>query len=122
MASPLHKIRKNQKLILGVLGILLMIAFVFGDMAGYMGGPSASSNEVVVTTNYGAIHEQELQNMLQRRAMVNRVLGDALRVAYGDFYRNQEVFPRSERAVVQTLVLAKKGEEAGNGGQRQGCQ
>ncbi|MBI3463722.1 MAG: SurA N-terminal domain-containing protein [Planctomycetes bacterium] len=113
MASPLHKIRKNQKLILGVLGILLMIVFVFGDVAGWLGGPSGGSNEVVVETDYGAIYEQELSIMLQNRATVNRFLGEALREAYGDFYRGQDIFPHSERAVVQTMVLARKGEELG---------
>ena len=82
MASPFRAFRKYQKSLLAVAGVVLMFVFVLGDpLSQYMrrnagGGASGKHNaeDVAVHWKGGSLTNAQLQNMVQRRMIVNGFL------------------------------------------------
>ena len=138
MASPFAVFRRNQKILLAVVGIGAMVAFVFLDpLMRYLGRGRGPQNPVVVETKYGAYKESELASIRQSREVVDAFLRatsletiDALiasgnldvrmrdRIAenlYGGW--KNEIMRRSkegpEEAALETLILAKKAQQLG---------
>lgn len=74
MASPFAVFRKQQKTMLAVLGVVCMIAFVFGSTqcTGPTTGPQA--NAVVASTKYGDLREGDLYEMRMESLAVDRFL------------------------------------------------
>ncbi len=80
MASPFALFRRNQKIMLAVVGIGAMFAFVFlGPLSQYLGeGRGRSENPVVVETKYGNYKESDLANVLDARMLVDAFLQQAI--------------------------------------------
>lgn len=140
MASPFSVFRRNQKMLLAIVGITAMVAFVFLDpLMRYVGRGQRVDNPVVVETRYGNLTQRELDNMRASRellAMFLNRLADATVKAqiekglrdprtyemdveqlYG-FFRQQVMETgrsgeTSEKAAVETLVLSKKAQQLG---------
>jgi hypothetical protein len=138
VASPFAVFRRNQKILLAVLGIGAMIAFVFLDpLMKYVGRSGKQENPVVVETKYGALKESDLANMRASRelleAFLQRVSSETIsaqvrdgvldprlaETAYQRWYLNwqQTLMGRStpspEESAVETLVLSKKAQQLG---------
>lgn len=135
MASPFSMFRKNQKVMIAILGILCMVAFVILPNINRMTGSGAPRNPVAVTTKYGDIRELELENLVRARIAVNQFLAGAIEMAVATMGREGTITfgmepqmmqlsiqglqrrglmsPASESSVVETMILAKKAEEMG---------
>ncbi len=80
MSNPLKWFRKYEKFLLGIFGVLLMIAFTFSlgvsglsltDFAsGRNGGPGAKGDDVVATWSGGELKESDFANLRTGRAML----------------------------------------------------
>ncbi len=140
MASPFAVFRRNQKIMLAVVGIGAMVAFVFlGPLMQYMGSakPGVSKNPVVVETKYGNLTQSELESLRFQREIVDRFLQLATQQAIvrqvgqtnldsrwlsslvEQRYRmwRQELMGRSsqgpEGAAVETMILAERARQMG---------
>ena len=72
MASPFAVFRRNQKVMLAIVGIGAMVAFVFLDpLMKYVGRSTRQENPVVVRTKYGALTEAEMAGIRQSRNLVD---------------------------------------------------
>jgi len=127
MASPFTVFRKHQKMMLAILTILAMFGFVFLPIILQGMGMRTVKNPVVVsTTMFGDLHHFDLLNMVQRRQTTVKFLrrlatavsqtkdgGDAEAIQYvlSSFGREGEW--SSERAVVQTWLMARHAERLG---------
>src|SRR5581483_3190386 len=76
--------RKNQKAMMAVFGVLLMIAFTAGgvldDLVG-MGRGGSGRSQVVATTAYGNITDNDLAFMMDRRNILNQFIQQVASVA-----------------------------------------
>jgi hypothetical protein len=138
VASPFTVFRRNQKIMLAVVGIGAMVAFVFlTPLMSYMSGSAAPANPVVVETNYGNLTVNELESLKYSRELVDRFLRQVTaqfvsnQAARGNLdprlldslvdrqysYWRQQLMSRSsqgpEQAAVETLVLSKRAEQLG---------
>lgn len=77
MSQLFRSFRRRQKTWLAVLGVMCIIAFVFGSVAtlDFRSNSSAIDDPVVVSTKYGDISESEIQQLLQARNVINQFLG-----------------------------------------------
>ncbi|MBI3837482.1 MAG: hypothetical protein HY288_06070 [Planctomycetia bacterium] len=138
MASPFAVFRRNQKILLAIVGIGAMVAFVFLDpLMKYVGRTRRQENPVVVQTKFGALTESEIAGIRQSRDLVDlflkavsvetvnaqikkgaidaRMQDQALNQWYG-YWREQLMVrsaPGPEEAAVETLVLSKKAQQLG---------
>ncbi len=133
MASPFTVFRRNQKIMLAVVGIGAMVAFVFLDpLTNYLGRSRAPDNPVVVETSYGNLKQTDLANLRQARELVElfimRACGETVNaqinrgqldprmrdaIAQNMYnYWHQELMGRSkpgpEEAAVETMILARR--------------
>jgi len=131
MSSPLSFFRRNQKVMLAVFGVLIMLTFVVGDYLLQYGGPSGTSSvadEVVVTWKHGKIDEGELWAIRDAHNLTVRFLDLLVQKTIeaqgqpkglGVVVMNGRVFdpgiPRSyaEEDLVQTVILARKAQDLG---------
>jgi hypothetical protein len=138
VASPFAIFRRNQKIMLAVVGIGAMIAFVFLDpVTRYMSGTRAPENPVVVETKYGALKESDLANLRATRELVEIFLKRASAETVTAQIKNGAMDPRTgeqmldrwystwrdnlmarstaapEEAAVETYVLARKAQQLG---------
>jgi len=138
VASPFAVFRRNQKIMLAVVGIGAMVAFVFLDpLMRYLGTSKGPDNPVVVETKYGAFKESEIQAMRQSRDLVNAFLQMTTSTTVQKLVENgtldgrmsemmaqnlytrwrNEILERNkkgpEEAAIETLVLAKKAQQMG---------
>src|SRR5262249_37580398 len=76
MASPFAVFRRNQRVLLAVVGVLAMVAFVFlGPLSQYSGGRAPTGvDDVVVETKYGPIRKAGLENLVRTRELVDLFL------------------------------------------------
>ncbi len=138
MASPFTVFRRNQKILLAIVGIGAMVAFVFLDpLTRYMSRNSRQVNPVVVQTRYGALTQNELGAMRQSRELVElflrsvsietmdaqiakglldgRMRGAAVQQWFSMW--QQRLMGRSklgpDEAAIETLVLSRKAEQLG---------
>jgi peptidyl-prolyl cis-trans isomerase D len=118
MASPFSIFRKNQKLLIALLGVMCMLAFVVLPQVMQMmeSGGGGGGEQIAVTTKYGAINETELRGMQQSRTITNRFVTELL-VRSGTVdpqtYRGTPFGPDTEEAVVDTMLMARRAEEMG---------
>ncbi len=138
MASPFAVFRRNQKILLAVVGIGAMVAFVFLDpLTRYMGRNAKQENPVVVQTRYGALTQSELGAMRQSRELVELFLRNvsiqtidvqigkglldgrmrerAVEQWFGMWHQGLMVRskPGPDEAAIETLVLSRKAEQLG---------
>lgn len=139
MASPFVSFRKNQKVLLAVFGVLIMLAFVLGDpIARTIGRVKGPENPVIVETRFGKLTQSELTSLVQQREIVNAFLQQIVRATVEAQVQKGVVDPRNqmqvfeqiysfwrtkllqrtqaagrEESAVDTLVLSKRAEEAG---------
>ncbi len=131
MSSPLSFFRRNQKLMLAVFGVLIMLTFVVGDyVSRYQSGRSGTgvAEESVVTWKHGKLFERDLWAMREAHNLAVHFLdllvqktieakgqpkGLGVTVISGRVI--DPGIPRSyaEEDLVQTMILAKKAEDLG---------
>lgn len=127
MASPFKVFRKNQKLMLAFLGVLVMVGFVILPVWMQAMGVRRQANlRVATTTSYGDFQDADLRSLRWRRQAAIRffqALGRALVMAQGnpmavsfvlgDLAPSEDISPTSDEALVQTWLLARRAEELG---------
>ena len=131
MASPFRIFRKYQKMLLVVAGVILMFVFVIGDsLVAYLGGRPPGSGDVnrdadavAVTWDGGKLTNQELDQLVMRRRIVNSFLqgvhdaGIRSAIVAGIEPRELRVQPiggpASEQSVVTTKLFAEAARDAG---------
>ena len=118
MASPFSVFRKNQKVMLAVVGIMAMIAFVFiPTWGGGSGADRRGDDPQVVTWKYGTLHESDIQRMQQWNNVLNQFVEGALQtVVQGRFpleYLGIRPFPTDEESVVRMMLMARQAEKLG---------
>lgn len=130
MSSPLSYFRRNQKLLLAVFGVLIMLTFVVGDyiVRNQPGAGGAAPEKTVVTWKHGKLDDRDLRAMREAHNLVVRFLdllvqktieakgqpkGLGVTVIGGRVI--DPGIPRSyaEEDLVQTMILARKAEELG---------
>jgi len=130
MSSPLSFFRRNQKLLLAVFGVLIMLTFVVGDyiVRNQPGAGGAAPEETVVTWKHGKLDDRDLGAMREAHNLVVRFLDLLVQktieakgqpkglgvTAIGGRVIDPGI-PRSyaEEDLVQTMILARKAEELG---------
>lgn len=120
MASPFRVFRKHQKVMFAVLGVMVMIAFVF--LSG-TGGPSGSGHrdEVVVrTAKFGDLRASQVQALMgQRQHVLGFLQSLAMEVARGGgSYQIVEAVrqcmgPATEQSSVEKWLFAREAERLG---------
>ncbi|MBI2824302.1 MAG: hypothetical protein HYX69_06410 [Planctomycetia bacterium] len=92
--------------------VLAMIAFVF--ISPFAGRSERGRNDpVAATTVYGDVHESELYRMHSAKELANNFLERAMAMA-GTLQSDQPFFgPPSETRLVNTMLLARKGQQMG---------
>jgi len=87
MAGPLNWFRKNQKLLLGVFGVLLIFTFTISlgsgvdpivDYFSGGGGSMTPSNPVVVSWKQGKMKRSDFSNLRRGRVLMNNFLSAVL--------------------------------------------
>jgi len=130
MSSPLSFFRRNQKLLLAVFGVLIMLTFVVGDyISRYQSRSGAAAPEgAVVTWKHGKLYDRDLWALRDAHNLAIRFLdalvqetikakgqprGLGVSVVGGRVI--DPGIPRSyaEEDLVQTLILARKAEDLG---------
>ena len=112
MSGPLSWFRKNQKILLGVFGVLLMFVFTVSLGSGVdpivdflsgggARGPNRTANETVVSWKGGQLTESDLQNMRVGTANVQKFLQAGIQTALARGADRDRVL-----AAVQTMDLA----------------
>lgn len=118
MASPFSVFRRNQKVMIAVLGVLAMFAFVFLPIMMESMGSRSQANPVVVTTKYGELRESDINALVTQRRKITSVLADVLGMAgappaLAHQWVESRIGPATEDAVVTSWVLARHAEEQG---------
>ncbi|HEX3726035.1 MAG TPA: hypothetical protein VHV08_07315 [Pirellulales bacterium] len=138
MASPFAVFRRNQKILLAIVGIGAMVAFVFLDpVMKYIGSSRTPENPVVVETKYGGLKESDLLAMRQSRELVDiflqRVAAETINTQVKNGVLDPRMFDRAvqqwhgtwhdylmgrsteapEEAAVETYVLSRRAQQAG---------
>ena len=125
MTSPLSWFRKNQKLLLGVFGVLLIFVFTISLGSGvdpivdYLSGNrpgGVTRNEVVVKWNGRELYESDLQNMRYNRARIAAFLQATF--ALSQTRGGQSVVPPlpltdADESLVESDILAARATEMG---------
>ncbi len=120
MASPFSIFRKNQKMMIAVLGILTMFAFVFLPILAESLGIRSNGpvNKVVVKSDYGDLKESDINNLMQEHRKVLSVL-IAVRQMTGDHPMLAQRFAEyyfgggGEEQTVNTWLLAQHARKLG---------
>jgi len=127
MASPFRVFRKNQKLMLAFLGVLVMVGFVILPVWMQAMGVRRQANlRVASTTSYGDLQETDLRSLRWRRQAAIRLfqaLGQQIIMAQGnpmavslvlrDLAPDEGSSPTSDEALVETWLLARRAEALG---------
>jgi hypothetical protein len=118
MASPFSIFRKNQKLMIAVLGVLCMFAFVFLPIVMESMGSRSVVNPVVVTTKFGDLRESDIHSLVTQRRKITAILTDVLQMAgapptIAHQWVESRIGPPTEDAVVTSWVLARHAEQQG---------
>ncbi|HEX4132946.1 MAG TPA: hypothetical protein VHZ24_23135 [Pirellulales bacterium] len=74
MASTFHVFRKNQRLLMAVFGVLLMIAFTLSSVPAFLADRASPQNPLIATTRFGNIHAYDVAEMLEQRNIVKQFL------------------------------------------------
>jgi hypothetical protein len=129
--STITSDRKNMKVMIVVMGVVLMITFVVGDALNRMVGSGAagSRDPVVVTWSQGSVRESELRRLALGHRMAHDFLlqvilqclerGGSPMVAGRQISQAQQIqsvgipSESSEEALVQTMLLAAEADRLG---------
>jgi hypothetical protein len=125
MSSPLNWIRKHQRYLMGVFGVLLILSFTVSLGTGYdplvdfiSGGARSSSRDpVVVTSDWGKLRESDLNNLRIQRTLVAQ-FQYAIReraASRGAEYRGESPLPQ-DNSEMELLVLYASANEARKAG------
>jgi hypothetical protein len=113
MASPFSIFRKNQKVMIAVLGVLAMFAFVFIPiiMEG-MGSRTIRNPVVVKTSQFGNLHEYNIRNLQSERHRVLGVLNEVMQIAgtppaLAKQWLEARIGTASEESVVNSWLVAR---------------
>ena len=121
MASPFRLFRKHQKVWFAVLGVMVMIAFVFmSGTGGSSSGTRRTDSVMVRTAKFGTLsrfqveglrsQRQQLLGFLSSLAMKAMQLGDR----DGKIEQIRQVFgPATDPSVVEKWLFARQAEEMG---------
>lgn len=112
MSSPFAAFRKNQKMMMAILGVMVMIAFLILPPLLDYGRQAGVVDDVVVTTRYGALKESDLYKLAERRRLANQFIYNAMQKANLRPYESYFGLP-TENSLVETMLLAKKADELG---------
>jgi hypothetical protein len=141
MASPFSVFRRNQKIMITVVGVMAMFAFIFLDpLFRMLGGTRGPENPVIVRTNFGKFRAADLAMLRQQRGMVENFLGRVAALRVQKAIETKQFLPRSQAqrdgavenlaenwirmvmvqdrargdaATMETMVLAHRAEELG---------
>ncbi|MFM9069053.1 MAG: hypothetical protein ACKOUR_17230, partial [Planctomycetota bacterium] len=131
MASPFASLRRHQKTLLAVFGVIIMFVLVIGSgLDSYITGRSQApvGTQVLVNWKYGSLSDQEVAFMRHKHQVVMRFLEDILKLSRDrkgtplvpNVMQNElgQIVPGLRRCnttadFVQTLVLAKKADQMG---------
>src|SRR5688500_4553618 len=131
MASPFSSFRKNQKVYLAILGVVLMIAFVFGGVTCSNQDP-ARQGTVVASTKYGDLSESQMGRLREDMELLSRfpvsllstLIDKPPQVATLPEISRSQIIQRqltmsglltgdSETSAVDMMIMARKAEELG---------
>jgi hypothetical protein len=112
MSSPFAAFRKNQKMMMVILGVLVMVAFlILPPLLEYDWNASVDDVEVV-RTRYGVLNESDIQKLAQRRSLANQFIYNAM--ASAGFQPVENFFgPVGDSYLVTTMLLHQKAKELG---------
>lgn len=75
MSKPMYWFRRNQKVLLAVVGVIVIVGFTVAEpLARMIPGMRGNQNPVVVRTNFVDLRESELHQMVQSRMLLNTFL------------------------------------------------
>jgi hypothetical protein len=116
MASPFRYFRKNQKVMLAVVGIISMFAFVFiGPWSGMGKSSAASTDPEVFSWKFGSVKTRELNDRLRLRRAINMFLKECGTLAGTppQMIMSKLFGPENEQGVVFSMLFQKKAQEMG---------
>jgi len=119
MASPFSIFRKKQKMMIAVLGVMVMLAFVFIPIImERMGGRTVRDEVVASTVKFGNLRQSDVSALMHQRQGVLGVLTDAIQMSSPNprMVRRflEAVFgPATDEAVVNSWLLARYAEYQG---------
>jgi hypothetical protein len=133
MASPLTTIRKYDKVLLAVFGVLLMISFLVADPLSFLtgakggGGGGGGQSHYAVTFKGGGLTNEQLQRMHRADSLCDQLLMEVAREAqilnaqphmfpeHEDprFAQFMPPEPRTESRLMRNRLLALKAHELG---------
>jgi hypothetical protein len=121
MASPFAIFRKNQKVMLAVVGVLVMLAFVFLPMCSQTMGDrrSGSTNPVVVkTSQFGNLQESDLHAMMVRHRQFLTIMANLAQLAgihpmMAERIASNSFLPATEDNVVDNWLLTNQAQQQG---------
>src|SRR5689334_10222041 len=123
MASPLTTIRKYDKVLLAVFGVLLMLSFLIADplsmLTGARSGGATGGRHPTAPVTFG--NESLSEHQLQRMHLADILADQFLRRVLQEAEKNKaqpRMFPHlggafSEAQLVQNYLLARKAHELG---------
>ncbi len=113
MASPFDKFRKNQKKLLAFLGVVCMVAFVFGSVTCQPSGPRGNvANAPVVEIHNTTYREYDIDALRKSRQLANQFVA-AVAGEAGQRMPQAPFGSASEESVVDALLLAEKAQSMG---------
>ena len=114
MASPFSIFRKKQKMMIAVLGIMVMLAFVFIPIImERLGGRTVRDEVVAGTVKFGNLRQSDVQALMHLRQGVLGVLTDVIRIQYARQFLEAVLGPATDEAVVNSWLLARYAEYQG---------
>ncbi len=116
MASPFAVFRKNQKTMLAVAGVVIIMAFVFGDpLVSYMGGRGTrqQENPVVVETRYGDLRDRDLEGLRYQRQIVDNFLLRVIEQSTVKQIGQSNIDSRWLQGMMQQQYLSARGQVMG---------
>jgi len=118
MSSPFAVLRRNQKVLLAVFGVIIMIVFVVGSAFDdlFQGGGDDTAAATVVRWKYGNLSQMDLAVMRHRNNVMAHFLDEVMKRA-----RERKGTPKvaalrraeSELELVRRMVLARKAKDSG---------
>lgn len=112
MESPFEFFRKHQKQALVFLFLTAMLAFTVGDplmkLFSYARGGGRSGEESLIESNAGNLTRTDVEQLMQRRGLVNRFLELAAREAGLPANQSPQFGPPTQSEVVQGWLMRKE--------------
>jgi len=117
MESPFEFFRKHQKQALVFLFLTAMLAFTVGDplmkLFSYARGGGGTGEESLIESNAGNLTRTDVEQLMQRRGLVNRFLELAAREAGLPANQSPQFGPPTQSEVVQGWLMRKEANTMG---------